>query len=451
MAAIPITIFGAAAAAACAALVVAAVWRTGEVLSPWIVFLAMTAFDVFLPASLYFSIGSPLRDAIRGGAEIDWTIGPAVLIAGVSVALFACGYTITGSTPRARGAARPPMASLISPHRAYLVLIVASVVYIGGIAAQLSMKGSVEAFVADTLSARFRGTAVAWTEVGVWPKAFLPVAFMAIGVLFSAREKAPFVRGIVLPVLGLVLAVTTFFRGTILNYAIGLILIETERRRDRWTMMPARISVELRRSLGPVIVIGAVSVVCFLGYGAARNFLTNRAEDPGARPEAALQFELSRVVRGEGLIGIAAIVDYYPRKRAFLNGKTIRDMLLLPIPRAIWPEKPLWYGIDDITRGMGWSQTSQSAVTMPGELYANFGYPGIPLMLVWGALFGVFRRYRHGSRFRFLYAFLLVPMMFTTCWMAFTGFMNGLVALPLLTTAVLIMVPIVPRAEPGEA
>jgi hypothetical protein len=440
-----VTIFSVAAAAACAILAMAAVWRTGELASPLILFLAMTTFDIFLPAALYFPIGSPLRDAIGMGAEIDRSIGPAALIAACSVALFACGYAITSTAP-IHSTPRPSMASKISAHRAYLVLIVAGAVYLWGIAAQYSVQGSVDTYLADTLSARFRGTAVAWTEIGVWPKAFLPVAFVAIGVLFSAREQSPILRGIILPLAGLALAVTTFFRGTILNYVIGLLLIETARRRDTLTAVPARVAVGLRRSIGPVIVLGVVGVICFIAYGATRNFLTARAEDPGVRPQAALGFELSRIVRGEGLIGIAAIVDYYPRKRAFLNGKTIRDMMLLPVPRAIWPEKPLWYGIDDITRGMGWSETSQSAVTMPGELYANFGYPGIALMFVWGAVFGIFRRYRHGSRFRFLYAFQLVPMMFTTCWMAFTGFMNGLVALPLLTMALLIMVPVEERS-----
>ena len=52
-------------------------------------------------------------------------------------------------------------------------------------------------------------------------------------------------------------------------------------------------------------------------------------------------------------------------------------MLLLLIPRAIYKSKPEWYGIDDITTGMGWPSSSQSAVTMPGETYANFGWFGL--------------------------------------------------------------------------
>lgn len=438
-----ITVFSATAALVCASLAVWALWRTGEVASPLILFLAMTTIDVLVPAALYFPTGSPLRDALFLGSEIDYVIGPAAVVASLSVVLFVCGYLVTGSAP-VRSVVRPPMSALISIPRAYLVLAVSTGAYGWGLWAQLGGKGSVDTFVADTLAARFAGTAAEWTDVGVWSKVFLPLAFLAIGVLFATRERAPVTRGVLLPMLGVGLAVTTFFRGTILMFVIGLLIVETGRRRDQWAAEPGRVAAELRRSIAPLLIVGAVGVAGFVGYGAVRNYLTLRDIERDVTPSTGLRIELERYVRGEGLIGIAAILDYYPRKRAFLDGRTIRDMLLLPIPRAVWPEKPTWYGIDDITRGMGWAESSQSAVTMPGELYANFGYAGIALMFVWGAVFGAFRRFRYGSRFRFLYAFQLVPVMFTTCWMAFTGFMNGLIELPLMAMAVLIMVPVTP-------
>lgn len=69
---------------------------------------------------------------------------------------------------------------------------------------------------------------------------------------------------------------------------------------------------------------------------------------------------------------------------------------------------------------------------MPGELYANFGYLGIPLMAVFGWIFGLCHRYRLNRRFRFMYAIFLPSVMFTTFWMAFTGFVNQLVPVPLV-------------------
>ncbi len=72
---------------------------------------------------------------------------------------------------------------------------------------------------------------------------------------------------------------------------------------------------------------------------------------------------------------------------------------------------------------------------MPGELYANFGYLGIPLMLVFGVMFGLFQRHRYDSRFRFIYAALMPPVMFTTFWMSFTGFVNGILSTPFMFLA----------------
>jgi hypothetical protein len=76
-----------------------------------------------------------------------------------------------------------------------------------------------------------------------------------------------------------------------------------------------------------------------------------------------------------------------------------------------------------------------SAVTMPGELYANFSFWGVPLMWVYGWFFGAVRRLRYGSAFRYIYAFVIVPMMLPTFWMAFTGFVNQLVPMPFMILA----------------
>jgi hypothetical protein len=124
-----------------------------------------------------------------------------------------------------------------------------------------------------------------------------------------------------------------------------------------------------------------------------------------------------------------------------MNGRTIIDMLLLPIPRAIWTAKPVWYGIDDITRSMGWPESTQSAVTMPGELYANFAVWGLPLMWIYGWLFGVMRTYRFDPVVRYIYGFILVPMMLPTFWMAFTGFVNQLAPVPAVALALWLLFP----------
>ena len=84
----------------------------------------------------------------------------------------------------------------------------------------------------------------------------------------------------------------------------------------------------------------------------------------------------------------------------------------MPIPRAIYKSKPEWYGIDDITTGMGWPSSSQSAVTMPGEAYANFGWFGLFVAVFYGVFFGLFLKFinSRGGVYTTLYASVIIPV-----------------------------------------
>ena len=124
-------------------------------------------------------------------------------------------------------------------------------------------------------------------------------------------------------------------------------------------------------------------------------------------------------------------------------------MLLLPVPRTIYTSKPEWYGIDDITRGMGWPPTTQYAVTMPGEMYANFGFLGAPLIALFGMIFGAFYRKRLDPRFLFVYAMILLPSMFVTFWMSFTGFMNVIFKVPIYLLLVWLVIKPIKEGSVG--
>jgi hypothetical protein len=133
------------------------------------------------------------------------------------------------------------------------------------------------------------------------------------------------------------------------------------------------------------------------------------------------------ITAGHGLLGISHIVAEYGQSVPFLGGKTYFDMLLLPVPRTIYTAKPAWYGIDDITRGLGWPESTQSAVTMPGEAFANFGLFGLLMAIPMGLLFGQLEKTMRVNIIRYL---LLGPTVFfqmvaVTNWMSFTGFMNA--------------------------
>lgn len=80
--------------------------------------------------------------------------------------------------------------------------------------------------------------------------------------------------------------------------------------------------------------------------------------------------------------GAAALVwQVFPEQEPFRHGGTTLVTLLGFIPRAIWPEKPIGIG-KDITRyyvGPYYDTTQGFSVTitLPADLYANFGWPGV--------------------------------------------------------------------------
>jgi hypothetical protein len=170
----------------------------------------------------------------------------------------------------------------------------------------------------------------------------------------------------------------------------------------------------------------------FTSYGGIRNYYNSNSttqNNPLSFKESLL-LEGARLFRGEGLIGFTRIINAYPNSVDYLLGKTYLDTMLLIVPRSIYTTKPEWYGVSDISRGMGGPDTTQDAVTVPGEAYANFGPTGISLVVIFGALYGFFHRYKNHSRYKYAYAFIIIPSIFPLFWMSLTGFVNNMLALP---------------------
>jgi hypothetical protein len=91
-------------------------------------------------------------------------------------------------------------------------------------------------------------------------------------------------------------------------------------------------------------------------------------------------------------------VVYLVRRDGYRDGETLDYLGYAFIPRFLWPEKPLiakgaWFAMEigqAYTRRDG-SISNSVAMTIPGELYLNFGWPGVLLgCLLYGMLLGVF-------------------------------------------------------------
>lgn len=99
---------------------------------------------------------------------------------------------------------------------------------------------------------------------------------------------------------------------------------------------------------------------------------------------------LSRQFEASSIAVIAEEVDL----KGFINGETFYDIRYFFIPRLLWPDKPMVGRGSWFTSYLGNSARESDSTTSigmeaAGELYWNFGYPGVVVgMFVLGAMFG---------------------------------------------------------------
>jgi hypothetical protein len=412
--------------------------RTGLLLTPLTIFLGLAVLDVFLPGSVLSTIGLGVRPAWISGVLID-VLPDAMTLFAIGVLLFAAGYFLIDEIPKEPGVPSQAMVRDPNLRLALCLFTVIAMWQVIELAISIHDSGSLIAYSRDAVINRFRSDDVA--EAGILPRLAsairLPVTLAVTGILFVHRHRHPVLYGWVVPLTAGALAAATLLRGSVLVLFIGC-AFAVGIRPGLTTRVPVRDAVTLRRLSNKIVVIG---VAVFILATVVRNEVTAWVwEYLDGEPPTVVE-QIAQLARGETLVGVASIMDHYGREGPFLNGKTIVDMLLLPVPRSIYQSKPTWYGIDDITRGMGWPPSTQSAVGMPGELYANFGYAGIVGMLVFGALFGLARRAEARDHLGLVYGFILLPAIFPTFWMSFTGFVSQLTLIPIFMAVLWVIDP----------
>jgi hypothetical protein len=178
-------------------------------------------------------------------------------------------------------------------------------------------------------------------------------------------------------------------------------------------------------------------------YGAVRTAIENEVKGNESNEVSVIYSVLNQ---GSGLQGISSVMRRYGNDLDFLMGKTYIDMMLLPIPRTIYTSKPTSYGVQDISLDMGWTGrdgtvSNEAAITLPGEAYANFGWFGLSIALLYGAFFGLLLRFIHnmGGIYIVLYPTVVIPVIIMSNWMAFTGTMNRLLPSLIIFFMVLII------------
>jgi len=127
----------------------------------------------------------------------------------------------------------------------------------------------------------------------------------------------------------------------------------------------------------PVVVAGTVYMqVRQEIHSADRVSIYQLFSEKGANSDLEFKSVLTNAVEGINYNTFVAVTDIFPRDEGFLLGETFIKPFLAWIPRSVWSDKP-----KRLSQIVGYRVTGSEYVTivtsLPGELWANFGYIGI--------------------------------------------------------------------------
>lgn len=401
----------------CSALLIFAIWRHNK-FHPVIFFLLFAIVDVYFPAiywAQYGQVDNPAWLPLLSENEIQI----AIIYYSLFLLIFVFSFLAIegGKTPHFSNTSLP-MEMQAKIRKALWILLFLTL-------AQIVFEITSYSSLKSWFWAKFIFNSSTETKDALLKGLPLRDVFQAsVGLAFFYRRKLgqPRLFGVFFPTIAMLLAMAIFLRGAVLACAVTLIFAEIMRRKAEQMDKRPAMSSSNHRSMRLMIVV--VGVLIIFGYGSIRdNFRSEVSDIVDSNAELVMP---TFFTAGHGLLGVSHIVANYGQSVDFLWGKTYFDMMLLPMPRIIYTTKPDWYGIDDITRGMGWPESTQSAVTMPGEAYANFGWVGLLAAIPLGVAFGWLQRLiiRNELRFLLLGAVIFFQMVSVANWMSFTGIMN---------------------------
>ena len=146
-----------------------------------------------------------------------------------------------------------------------------------------------------------------------------------------------------------------------------------------------------RWSLSKLSSIFLIIILVVIGMGVFR-FANGRGDTAFGYylEHAGLNYMVSTIAGSGNLFGLGKtgiLINAVPEKIDFQNGSTYGLWAIAPIPREIWPDKPI-VRIGGIVGSVVYGTTERSGVPPGyiGEAFLNFGWWGVPFIFftVWG-------------------------------------------------------------------
>lgn len=331
-------------------------------------------FDLFEPAVIvatvyfvYFVFAPLARFATDDLTFIGRNFEPDYLRALVAALVAALalwlGYAVPVGPEPAPADARPPVTSAAALRRGRQLgwMLLVAAVFCLVVWARLAGRSLLTFFLPGVFHAADEGggTDIAYLFLAIeW---FIPalVLIMAGGGLQRTSRRV-----------AAVLVVTVVYVSIGFRYRIALLWLATA--------MLTYIQRGQRPRVLRLVVPGAVAFVASGWLTGARLYFRT------AGALGTLRFDLRGAVLG-GLSDtrifetFAAVLSTIPRYISYSGPTPFTYVLLLPIPRFIWSEKPLPTSLADVAASVGTAEAPGGGLFVPhfGEYYLAFGWPGI--------------------------------------------------------------------------
>ena len=165
------------------------------------------------------------------------------------------------------------------------------------------------------------------------------------------------------------------------------------------------------RSALMLLAIATFVVVFIVVFGALRAYSARQGNLAGATSalDSRLSDPFDSFVREYVQYDwFAIVVDVFPSQLSYLGGDSFVETFTLFVPRALWPAKPspIAFQVNKFVGGPG----TGTPASLPGELYLNFGLPGVIIgMVLFGlilkALYSLLRAHITNPSIILLYAY----------------------------------------------
>jgi oligosaccharide repeat unit polymerase len=356
--------------------------------------------DVILSSyALFLGVGM-ISDVFRGNWHFNET---AILLAYGALLSLLIGFVV--ETRLARPGGGFIRQSGFSDDQLFKVALLFFALGFGFLALEWSLYGHLQSYLVATESA---------SRAAVEPKPYIHAFTQLTGPalllgLILLRRGVSHPRACLLTFLSALIVVWYIFSGVRTNLAwlaIGFLLV--------WSEIPDRYGRRRMRGRATLLITAAaVAILAVTFLRTSWNLARIRNENPSGvwrQLDSGLDtfYQLRRTV------------EYFPSRSRFLIGYSLYGIAVNPIPRALWPQKPIGFGrLASILYDR--NPNSTLGLSLPGELYANFGIPGCLVGMFLFGLLAVFVNEWYSRRRGDAIALVIYILLIQYAWFAVRG------------------------------